>query len=212
MAVRSPLINHHHSILPKGRSFTAISGAKAAVLPEGRSSTKKLRDPGCSFTRNGQLRYLTNWLLRNSDVHYRLFVSQPLVPVFSKSYPIPIPRMTTHLPQGAVASLKFSVFLTSTFLQKTSKVKVSLFYRKMYDEFIYVPVEYRNTRIRWQSDELREANSSCLIRNLHSSFAQRRSVYMSGHAHNLCKQLKVTCNTLRHSNTTCYKTSEKLSD
>ena len=38
-------INHHHhhhhyqSVLPKGRSFTANSGTKAAVLPKGRSST-----------------------------------------------------------------------------------------------------------------------------------------------------------------------------
>ena len=30
---------HHQSVLPKGRSFTANSGTKAAVLPKGRSST-----------------------------------------------------------------------------------------------------------------------------------------------------------------------------
>ena len=39
--------------LPKGRSFTAHSGTKAAVLLKGRSSTSKLRNPGCSFTRDG---------------------------------------------------------------------------------------------------------------------------------------------------------------
>ena len=32
-------INHHQSVLPKGRSFTENSGTKAAVLPKGRSST-----------------------------------------------------------------------------------------------------------------------------------------------------------------------------
>ena len=31
--------HHHHSVLPKGRSFTANSGTTAAVLPKGRSST-----------------------------------------------------------------------------------------------------------------------------------------------------------------------------
>ena len=31
----------HQSVLPKGRSFTASSGTKAAVLPKGRSSTAK---------------------------------------------------------------------------------------------------------------------------------------------------------------------------
>ena len=31
--------HHHQSVLPKGRSFTANSGTKAAVLPKGRSST-----------------------------------------------------------------------------------------------------------------------------------------------------------------------------
>ena len=30
---------HHQSVLPKGRSFTAYSGTKAAVLLKGRSST-----------------------------------------------------------------------------------------------------------------------------------------------------------------------------
>ena len=34
--------NHHHlSVLPKGTSFTASSGTKAAILPKGRSSTAK---------------------------------------------------------------------------------------------------------------------------------------------------------------------------
>ena len=41
------LIYHHHhyhqSVLPKGRSFTANSGTKAAVLPIGRSSTANSR-------------------------------------------------------------------------------------------------------------------------------------------------------------------------
>ena len=31
--------HHHHSVVPKGRSFTANSGTKAAFLPKGRSST-----------------------------------------------------------------------------------------------------------------------------------------------------------------------------
>ena len=33
------IYHHHQSVLPKGRSFTANSGTKAAVLPKGRSST-----------------------------------------------------------------------------------------------------------------------------------------------------------------------------
>ena len=33
------LRHHHHSVLPKGRSFTANSGTKPVVLPTGRSST-----------------------------------------------------------------------------------------------------------------------------------------------------------------------------
>ena len=31
--------NHHQSVLPKGRSFTANSGTKYAILPKSRSST-----------------------------------------------------------------------------------------------------------------------------------------------------------------------------
>ena len=33
------IYSHHHSVLPKGRSFTGNSGTKAAVLPKVRSST-----------------------------------------------------------------------------------------------------------------------------------------------------------------------------
>ena len=37
-------VNHHHqNILPKGRSFTANSGTKAAVLVKGGSSTANSR-------------------------------------------------------------------------------------------------------------------------------------------------------------------------
>ena len=32
--------------------------------------------------------YITNWLLRKPEDHYRPYVSPPLVPIFSKSYPI----------------------------------------------------------------------------------------------------------------------------
>ena len=32
---------------------------------------------------------LTNWLLRYPDVHYRPYISPPLVPIFSKSYQSP---------------------------------------------------------------------------------------------------------------------------
>ena len=35
--------HHHQSVLPKGRTFTANSGTKAAVLPKGRSSTANSR-------------------------------------------------------------------------------------------------------------------------------------------------------------------------
>ena len=52
----SPLSSHPYSLviissegLPKGRSFTANSGTKAAVLPVGRSS---IANQGCRFTRN----------------------------------------------------------------------------------------------------------------------------------------------------------------
>ena len=31
---------------------------------------------------------LTNWLLRNPDVHYRRYINSPLIPIFSKIYPI----------------------------------------------------------------------------------------------------------------------------
>ena len=41
--------------------------------------------------------YITNWLSRNPEVHYRPYLSPPLVPIFSKSYPIS--RITTHLPE-----------------------------------------------------------------------------------------------------------------
>ena len=37
--VKAAVNVHHQSILPKGRSFTANSGTKAAVLLKGRSST-----------------------------------------------------------------------------------------------------------------------------------------------------------------------------
>ena len=50
---------------------------------------------------------LTNWLSRNPKVHYRPYISPPLVPFFSKSYPIS--RITTHLPQ-----IHFNIILPST--------------------------------------------------------------------------------------------------
>ena len=37
--------------------------------------------------------YLTNWLLRNQEVHYRPYISSPLVHILSKIYPFS--RMTT---------------------------------------------------------------------------------------------------------------------
>ena len=40
---------------------------------------------------------LSNWLLSNLEVHYCPYISLPLVPIFSKSYPIS--RITTYLPQ-----------------------------------------------------------------------------------------------------------------
>ena len=39
--------------------------------------------------------YITNWLLRKLEVHYRPYISSPLVSIFSKSYPIS--RITTSL-------------------------------------------------------------------------------------------------------------------
>ena len=41
--------------------------------------------------------YITNWLLRNPEVHYRPYISSPLGPILSKIYPVSI--ITTHLPQ-----------------------------------------------------------------------------------------------------------------
>ena len=46
------IYDHHQSILPKGRSFTANSGTKAVVLLEG-GLPPQVRNPGCSFTRDG---------------------------------------------------------------------------------------------------------------------------------------------------------------
>ena len=50
---------------------------------------------------------LTNWLLRNPEVHYRPYISSPLVPIFSKINPFS--RITTHLPQ-----IHFNIVLPST--------------------------------------------------------------------------------------------------
>ena len=54
-----------------------------------------------TISRNTILYYLpkvlTNWLLGNPEVHYRPCMSSPLVPIFSKIYPIS--SITTHLPQ-----------------------------------------------------------------------------------------------------------------
>ena len=52
-------------------------------------------------------RILTKWLLRNPEVHYRPYISPPLVPIFSKSYPVT--RITTRLPQ-----VHFNIILPST--------------------------------------------------------------------------------------------------
>ena len=49
----------------------------------------------------------TNWLSWNPEVHFRHYISPPLVPVLSKSYPIS--RITTHLPQ-----IHFNINLPST--------------------------------------------------------------------------------------------------
>ena len=42
MIFHSSFLSFYQSVLPKGRSFTANSGTKAAVLPKGRSSTANL--------------------------------------------------------------------------------------------------------------------------------------------------------------------------
>ena len=51
--------------------------------------------------------YITNWILRNKKVHYRPYISSPLVPIFSKSYSYS--RIATHLPQ-----IHFHIVLPST--------------------------------------------------------------------------------------------------
>ena len=38
MLLKIVIEGHHHRVLPKGRSFTANSGTKAAILPKDRSS------------------------------------------------------------------------------------------------------------------------------------------------------------------------------
>ena len=43
------------------------------------------------------LRVITNWVIRNPEVHYRPYISSPLIPIVSKIYPIS--KYTTHLPQ-----------------------------------------------------------------------------------------------------------------
>ena len=48
-------------------------------------------------TETSELTNLTNWLLRNPEVHYRPFRSSPLIPIFSKIYPVI--RITIQLPQ-----------------------------------------------------------------------------------------------------------------
>ena len=50
---------------------------------------------------------LNNWLLGNPEVHYRPCISSPLVPIFSKIYPIS--SISTHLPQ-----IHFNIILAST--------------------------------------------------------------------------------------------------
>ena len=51
---------------------------------------------------------LTNWLLKNSEVHCRNYISAPLIPIFSKVRSVP--SLTTHLLQ---ILLKFSFFRSS---------------------------------------------------------------------------------------------------
>ena len=50
---------------------------------------------------------LTNWLLRNPEVYYRPYIGLPLVPIFSKMYPVS--RITAHLPQ-----IHLNIILPST--------------------------------------------------------------------------------------------------
>ena len=50
---------------------------------------------------------LTNWLLRNPEVHYSPHLSTPMAPILSKSYPIY--RNTIHLLQ-----IHFNIILPST--------------------------------------------------------------------------------------------------
>ena len=38
---------------------------------------------------------IINWLLRNPEVHYRSYISPPLIPILSKVHPVP--SITTHL-------------------------------------------------------------------------------------------------------------------
>ena len=45
---------------------------------------------------------------RNPEIHYRPYIRPPLIPIFSKNYPIS--RNTTHLPQ-----IHFNIILSSTF-------------------------------------------------------------------------------------------------
>ena len=43
---------HHQSVLPKGRFFTANSDTKAASSAQSQVFYRKLRNQGCSFTRD----------------------------------------------------------------------------------------------------------------------------------------------------------------
>ena len=65
----------------------------------------------------------TNWFLRNREVHYRSYISPPLDPILSKSYPIPnisstplksILILSSHLRLGLPKGIFSSDFPTKT--------------------------------------------------------------------------------------------------
>ena len=68
---------------------------------------ERRRSAPASLMVTGQYYQLTNWLLRNPEVHYRPYISSPLGPIISKIYPDS--RITTCLPQ-----IHFNIILPST--------------------------------------------------------------------------------------------------
>ena len=103
-------------------SFLDDVPRKLSLFPEDRPRKASLLAP---MRRNSEVRFilctkynifcslqlsvliLTNWLLRNPEVHHRLYISSSFVPNFSKISQIS--NIITHLPQ-----VHFNIILLST--------------------------------------------------------------------------------------------------